>query len=298
MAITLATIRSDIGFRVRDPSAKLITNTEIDRWADSIQRDMAKRSRFIKQDRSFAVTAKYPFVALDADLIALEEAWWKSEQSLALLSRRRWYGDPVRPRGSTTGTPYEAYIEYSKKGYLLWLYPVPSATSVSTTMNDAGGISASDTSVTLTSAADFRSEGRIVIESEEIYYHSKSGNTLQNLQRGMGNTVAAAHVDAVSVQQTDLHIVYSRMPAALTTSVNAEVPDDHYETLINGILWIAYRSMGKHEEAGLSFRYYQNGITELKRSVATKDEHEDQTIHPDPASDWTYGDLQYRMLDE
>lgn len=72
-------------------------------------------------------------------------------------------------------------------------------TAVTTTMNDSGGISATDTSVTLTDASAFPSSGYILIGSEIIEYLSKSSNTLNNLNRAQFQTTAAAHSDGVTV---------------------------------------------------------------------------------------------------
>lgn len=71
--------------------------------------------------------------------------------------------------------------------------------AATTTMNDSGGISATDTSVTLTDASAFPSSGYINIGSEIIQYLSKSSNTLSNLNRGQFATTAAAHSDGVTV---------------------------------------------------------------------------------------------------
>lgn len=57
----------------------------------------------------------------------------------------------------------------------------------------ASSITASDTQLTLTDATDFPVSGFIKINSEEIQYDSKSGNTLLSLTRGYNSTTAASH---------------------------------------------------------------------------------------------------------
>lgn len=70
----------------------------------------------------------------------------------------------------------------------------------STTMNDAGGISAGDLSVTVTSATSFPSEGdfRIKIDSEIITVTHVSTNTF-TIERGADGTTAASHSDGATV---------------------------------------------------------------------------------------------------
>ena len=66
-----------------------------------------------------------------------------------------------------------------------------------TTLN--GNISDSATSIILTSATAFPSQGMIKIGDEFIFYTGKSTNTLTGCQRGFHDTTAAAHLDTVTV---------------------------------------------------------------------------------------------------
>jgi hypothetical protein len=69
-----------------------------------------------------------------------------------------------------------------------------------TTMNDAGGIDAVDTSVTLTDSTGFASPaGTIRIEDEQITYTGNAANVLSGLTRGANGTTATTHADAVQV---------------------------------------------------------------------------------------------------
>ena len=62
-----------------------------------------------------------------------------------------------------------------------------------------GGISDTATSLTVTSGTNFASSGILRINSEDIFYTSKSGNVLSNLVRGYNGTTAAAHVNGDGV---------------------------------------------------------------------------------------------------
>jgi protein involved in ribonucleotide reduction len=73
----------------------------------------------------------------------------------------------------------------------------PFATAYST-LN--GGISASATSLTLVSGASFsNSPGILKIDSEQIFYTSKAGNTLSGLLRGYNGTTAVSHLTSAVV---------------------------------------------------------------------------------------------------
>jgi len=63
-----------------------------------------------------------------------------------------------------------------------------------------GGITATATTLTLTSAASFPLTGGIIrIDSEDISYTSKASNTLTGLIRGLNSTTAAVHNTAANV---------------------------------------------------------------------------------------------------
>jgi hypothetical protein len=70
----------------------------------------------------------------------------------------------------------------------------------STTLN--GGISSTDTTITVVDASSLAAQGYIYIGSELISYQNVSGNQLQNCNRGQGNTTAAAHLTGASVTVT------------------------------------------------------------------------------------------------
>jgi hypothetical protein len=74
--------------------------------------------------------------------------------------------------------------------------------SVGTTLN--GGISATDTTITLTSTAGLATNGFVLIESETVQYGYISGNQLMNCFRGQNGTTAALHVTGTAVYSQNL----------------------------------------------------------------------------------------------
>jgi len=71
----------------------------------------------------------------------------------------------------------------------------------------ASGISATDTTITLTSTANLASAGFIKIGDETINYTYVDGNQLGNCFRGQNNTTAAAHLTGASVSVQNLPAV-------------------------------------------------------------------------------------------
>ena len=92
------------------------------------------------------------------------------------------------------------------------------AGAVTSTINEGGTFSDSDTTLTLTSAASFPSSGTIQIGSELITYSGKSSNDLTGLSRGANGTTAASHSNGATVTNaTDFSGWGVAVPANQTT---------------------------------------------------------------------------------
>ncbi len=74
--------------------------------------------------------------------------------------------------------------------------------SIGTTLN--GGISATDTTITLTSVAGLPATGFLLIGAETIQYGYISGNVLYNCFRGQNGSTATSHLTGVAVYTQNL----------------------------------------------------------------------------------------------
>ena len=77
--------------------------------------------------------------------------------------------------------------------------------TTTTTMNDSGGISDSDTSVVLTSSDSFPSAGTIAIGSERMQYSANNTGTetISSMTRGSFSTTADSHSDGATVTNVE-----------------------------------------------------------------------------------------------
>jgi len=72
--------------------------------------------------------------------------------------------------------------------------------AVATTLNEGGTLSATDTTITLTSATGFPAGGGLImIEDEVIEYTAVSTNDLTGCTRGANGTTATTHADSTAV---------------------------------------------------------------------------------------------------
>jgi len=87
----------------------------------------------------------------------------------------------------------------------VWIQRLNGQTSPATTL--PAGISATDTTITVTSAANLPAAGFIKINNELINYGYVVGNTLYNCFRGQENTTAASHLVNATVYWAQLPAV-------------------------------------------------------------------------------------------
>jgi hypothetical protein len=99
------------------------------------------------------------------------------------------------PNKLTTGRPIQMYVNRQSG-----MENAISATLV-------GNISATDTTITLSSTANVASVGFIKIDSETISYSNVIGNQLVNCYRGQNGTIAAPHVTGAAITVQNLPCV-------------------------------------------------------------------------------------------
>jgi hypothetical protein len=88
----------------------------------------------------------------------------------------------------------------------MWFQRLDGSTTAAITTLSAT-ITATDTTITVASAANLASAGFILIDSETIYYGYTTGNILYNCVRAQNGTTAAAHTSGASVYTQNLPCV-------------------------------------------------------------------------------------------
>jgi len=76
-----------------------------------------------------------------------------------------------------------------------------SGAAATTAVDDGSGMTASATSVTVDSSANFETTGYLLIDSEIIQYTGKTSTTFTGLLRGLFGTTAATHADDATVTE-------------------------------------------------------------------------------------------------
>ena len=96
------------------------------------------------------------------------------------------------PNKLTTGRPIQVYVNRQ------------SGMDNATTITLNGGISATDTTITLSSTLGLSTTGFIKIDSETIGYANITGNQLVNCYRGQNGTTASAHLTGAAIIRQNL----------------------------------------------------------------------------------------------
>lgn len=94
----------------------------------------------------------------------------------------------------------------------------------------AGGVNATATTIPVVSTAGYAPYGRIVIDSEEMYYGAISGNNFIDVVRGYSNTIAAVHGAAVPVLQNLCNIQSTGTVGSATRNLTANMPLQFFKT--------------------------------------------------------------------
>ena len=106
--------------------------------------------------------------------------------------------------GSSTVAAYQINVGLDDAiggtGWGAGLYGGTTNTALSTTLNEGGLLSASDTTITVTSSTGIAASDTILIEEELITVGGVSGNDLTGCTRGVSGTTAATHVDGTVVR--------------------------------------------------------------------------------------------------
>lgn len=263
---TLTQIRTKLARALMDKNLRYLDATALDAIINEAQDQFALDTEILERITGLAVTAGVNRVAQPTDMIrptkfVYRDYWPMGPTNIVEFTEQLGFYGPFSSR------PFKWEIFEND----ILLNPSPSESSPTTTMNDTGGISASDTSVTLADASAFPVNGIIIIQSEVIEFFNRSGNVLNNLRRGIGGSVAATHADTTAVTLCLMRVAYSARFKTLTVDADvSEVPDRYIHVLVDQAASMAFNSAN---ELALSERHrglYEAAIEKIKAAAAEK----------------------------
>lgn len=207
---------------LNEPDFRFITDEDIYEEINEMQRDIAHERLwpFYETIRSNSSVANQRNYDVDADVvIGKPHTVVFQAQPLAKVDATRF--DMLNWNTHVTGQPTHASIWNNQ----IRLYPIPTSSADTTTLN--GALSASATSITVADNSGFSPTGRLIIDSEVISYTGLSGTTsFVGCVRGEEDTTAATHSSGATVTERDLIYTSSQEPTELKDiSDETQIPD-------------------------------------------------------------------------
>lgn len=257
---TAQSLIDDVRSRIIEATADFNSDTEILRWLNQGYRNFIAKTEYLEKIKAYRVIANQYEYDVPSDMMSINQIRWQDKWDVTWRDLAE-FNNYTGMSDSTGDRPvhYRLYPSTSK----FRVYPIPNASSASTTMNDTSGINTTDTSVVLLSSTSFPSRGRILIESEQLLYYANASSTLSQLVRGDGGTTAASHADLTAVYYAPMEVYYSYMPPAMVvSSVDCQLPVEYDEALIAYACEIVFRAKDKYEIAS-KYKTTYNEFVEL-----------------------------------
>ena len=202
---TLWSMRKKVRLLLDEKDDTKLSDAMIDEALNDKQKDIAHQRlwSFYEVERSYSITANQFAYDIPATVYKPYSIRFDT-QPLIPINKNRW---DLLHFDTDTSTTDPSYVAIWNGQFLIG--PRPSTASSTTAINDAAGISATATSVTVdaTSAFNRGDYFRFIIDSEVIYATASTSTTFTGLLRGREGTTAATHADDATITERD--IVYN-----------------------------------------------------------------------------------------
>jgi hypothetical protein len=194
------------GATIPDNTSTVPSLNEYIRWGNQAKDIITNETNCLEQLITFSSVARQQKYSLTDRFIRSQYAEWvrgtNNLYNLLPVDIQTW-----RRRQSynfNTGIP-QFYCIFNRN---FWIYPATTNGASTTAINDASNITATDTTITVDSVANFPTRGRFLIDSEVIEYTNtnSTNQTFTGCTRGMEGTTAAAHNDDATVTERDLNV--------------------------------------------------------------------------------------------
>lgn len=257
---TASTLLDDVRTQFGDTDKNFISDANGLLWLNEAQQKMSKVTYELKRQKYFPVYTYQNTLSIPDDCLMIEDVASLKDLKVNLnyvphreFNRRNlWVNNAV-------GNPRL----WTQMDRLVYFWPRVNNSGLTTTVNASTTDSA--TSITLASTGNLKSQGRVLIDSEEIEYTDKGTTTINGCLRGRGGTTAASHASAASVMQLDFMLTYSRISTALTAQTSElEIREAWHDVLKNYVIYLAYLAEGDSEKAQSYYSLWSNGLAQAE----------------------------------
>jgi hypothetical protein len=272
MAITVSQLISDVQFLIDDSSVP--TASQILRLLNRARKEVAKRAQCLEDECSFSSTAYAHRHTLPTDAWKIKDVsfWDIDTRSECLpIDRKRW----EEIDQSQTDT---LYSNYWLDGRTLRMSPRLSSGADATACNGAVGLT--DATITVDDTTYFQTVGKLVIDSEVIYYSNKTSTTFTGCLRAQEGSTVATHANDAVVTERDIVVAYYKVPVTnLTTADSVEEQFTPWSDVLG--YWMAWQakikdtddlgSSGADKQAMMFRQMYEEGVMVMTNEQYTQD---------------------------
>lgn len=258
---TASAILDDLRSKWGDTAKDFLSDSISLEWLDQAQKQLSAELRPLKRIKGFLVSANQDYFAVPDDVIMVEVA--TTNKGLRRVLRRVTPGEYRQQQiavDNAVGDP----VFWTEIEERIYVWPRFSGASKTTTVN--ASTTAAATTVTMASTGNLRSNGQIIVDSEEMEYTGKTSTTITGVTRGVGGTTSATHVSAAAVTQLDFELIYQRHPKTLASQTDElEIKEIWHKPLLqNYVMYLAYMAEGSTEKANAQYQIWSQGIAQAK----------------------------------
>lgn len=265
MATAWSTLRTDIRNRLVESTADFYTNAELLTWANYGYRRFIERTEWCEKIKAYPMVANQFLYTLPTDIIKITMLRWQDKFPVKGKDLEEF----THYTGAASTSPGARPLVYQ---HFPWdtkirLYPVPNASSASTTVDGAHNDSV--TTIAVASASSFPSVGRVIIGTEQILYYAKSGNNLQQCVRGDGFTTAASYSGGETVTYAPLELYHTYLPPDLSGDSDTPRIATTYEEAI--VLFTVATALQKKERFKDARDYFDAFEQMINKALAERE---------------------------
>lgn len=248
-----------------DRSDSKVTDDHIRDSINDKQRDIAhiRLWSFYETEKSFIGVANQMAYDIPSTVQKIYNLSYNT-QPLAPINYVRWKN--LHWNSDTTSSNVSHFCVWNNQ---ILLYPRPSNSSDTTTLN--GAITSSDTMITVVSSSSFKRGDyyRFIIDNEVVYATGSTSTTFTGCLRGQEGTTASAHSNGATVSERDIVYTGHEEPTDLfETTDRTKIPEP--EVLALGSACDLALLIGKETLHDRLLLRYKEAVVKLEEKYASK----------------------------
>jgi hypothetical protein len=285
---TLLDLRTEARALINEPVARVITDTDLTRWANYGIKDFSANCRQYQRIVAVAAVASKGDYTLPTDILALlmcrfQDKYRVEVVDLSKFAASTFYNaNPVGIPSIVTLSPFDKRMR---------LYAPPSVSSPATTLS--GAHNSSVTTLTVASTTGFPKSGHLLLAGgEQVRYENTDATHFLLCQRGDGDTTAGTYVGGEAVTEGRIILTTAAIPPEL--SANGDVPKfpDQYINCIPAYMaWRAELKRQNAEKATFYQQEYMRVREEAEHDTFWSQQGENSAVHDEEYGMGWYGQV-------